>query len=692
MDVKEAKTVIRQLLKSPTYLLNSKSILEKQILTKGFLIGLGMICIDKKHDSSERLLSALILKYLVTEYWASGKLKSNEKTTLRQLILENIVSLEYKIAFHLGVMLGHIGDIEFSLQKPDSSVLDGILESLENEKEGDGLDGLFEALFIILRASDQKFTKYASKILASLFSAFVNAEGNECRRSKCLFLVYLCLRTFAWADGTDNELVAKCLDDTFSPWMALIVSIFQTNPKTNFEIKRNALRVLVVLIRDFMNYTHAALNMILEPVWKLLTIHLPIYIHTVCYERNLERLPGDPELNYVKYPFMDTEAFEDDEPGIEGMTKQLIDLITTLIANPAISTLIRTGLGPFTSTLCAYLLLPESLLDSYKQSPLYFIEGDELTHGDGGTELSENIRALVTRILENLVENFGSSTVDTLQTIALDCLTFNGMVKKPSKIPKKPGKEQSAYDSVSIYEYVTEVYDKHEHWRKYENGLYLLAFLSDDLFVALEKGQKFVNLPKIIEALSAICKSPYLYNSQNLLGRLLSAASETLQLYNKTNPIIMQFIEVSCNSLKGQFEDSVKYIACKCLVRCAHHLQALPIKDPTLIIKCTQNLQRDCEISNLHILSETISTTFIYSTPKLLIPYLKDIIGSYLRLFINSESDCREFADLMQKLSKNTQYISPIVCIYIPMIAPIIEKYPSGCSDPSFIRVFFYIE
>ncbi len=122
-------------------------------------------------------------------------------------------------------------------------MLEGVLETLENERDGEGVDGLLEALFLILRSSDQKFTRFAAKILATLFSAFVNAEGNESRRAKCLYMVYLCLRSFAWADGTENELVAKCLDDTFSPWMALIVSIFQTNPKSNFEIKRNALRV-----------------------------------------------------------------------------------------------------------------------------------------------------------------------------------------------------------------------------------------------------------------------------------------------------------------------------------------------------------------------------------------------------------------------------------------------------------------
>jgi len=117
-----------------------------------------------------------------------------------------------------------------------------MLESVE--KTGDGLDGVFEAMYALLRTSEQKYTRFAPRILAALFNAFINAEGDEGRRAKCLFLVYLTLRTFAWADGSENELVSKCLDDTFPSWMALIVSIFQTNPKSNFEIKRNALRVL----------------------------------------------------------------------------------------------------------------------------------------------------------------------------------------------------------------------------------------------------------------------------------------------------------------------------------------------------------------------------------------------------------------------------------------------------------------
>ena len=131
-------------------------------------------------------------------------------------------------------------------ENSDPAVLEALLEIVENESSGDGLDGVLEGLYIMLRGINQKYARFAAKILAAMASAFINAEGNESRRAKCLYIVYLCLRTFAWADGYDNELVSRCLDDTYQSWMALLVSIFHSNPKSNFEIKRNALRVSLI--------------------------------------------------------------------------------------------------------------------------------------------------------------------------------------------------------------------------------------------------------------------------------------------------------------------------------------------------------------------------------------------------------------------------------------------------------------
>ena len=105
-----------------------------------------------------------------------------------------------------------------------------------------------------------------------------------------LDVVYMCLRTISWADGIDNELVDNCLSDTFNSWMALFLQIIQTNPKAYFDIKRNALKCLTVVFRDFINYSRECINMILKPAWKLLNFHLPIFTEVLGYNVSLKEL------------------------------------------------------------------------------------------------------------------------------------------------------------------------------------------------------------------------------------------------------------------------------------------------------------------------------------------------------------------------------------------------------------------
>ena len=70
--------------------------------------------------------------------------------------------------------------------------------------------------------------------------------------------------------------------------MALFVQIIQTNPKTFFDIKRNALKCMTVIFRDFINYSRDCTNMILKPAWKLLNFHLPIFTEVLGYNNKLE--------------------------------------------------------------------------------------------------------------------------------------------------------------------------------------------------------------------------------------------------------------------------------------------------------------------------------------------------------------------------------------------------------------------
>lgn len=83
--------------------------------------------------------------------------------------------------------------------------------------------------------------------------------------------------------------------------MALFLQIIQTNPKAFFDIKKNALKCLTVIFRDFINYSRECINMILKPAWKLLNFHLPIFTEVLGYNKSMKELQSDQD---------DTDTYE----------------------------------------------------------------------------------------------------------------------------------------------------------------------------------------------------------------------------------------------------------------------------------------------------------------------------------------------------------------------------------------------
>jgi hypothetical protein len=417
--------------------------------------------------------------------------------------------------------------------------------------------------------------------------------------------------------------------------------------------------------------------MILEPTWKLLAIHIPIYLQTVGYGKPLKRLADDPEIQYVKYPFIDVTTFEDDEPGIEGMTRQLIDLIGTFILNPGIHPLLKMGLGPFTHTLSSYLLLSQNQLEEYKVNPLYFVE-ESYSNVEIELGYTESIRTLSTRIIETLVETFGNATTEILLSIALENMSF---VKNPVlKYPLK--KSISEYDNASIYEYMSELFDQHEIWRKNELGLYILGLISDDLYIGMEKGQKFVNVDKIIAGLISMCNSSLIDNPL-FLGRLLCTGSSCVQLFPKSTSTLKKLAETAVKGLRGKYSESVKNIACKCLVRCVHQMKELPIPNIETII---DHLPKH-DIDNASIVTETVTTIFLYGNTKTLGKYIANILKSYLSNCIDNEGDGSELRYFISKVVKKEEYVGLVVDACVPLISPLVRSYPKG-AEPDLTRVF----
>ena len=72
--------------------------------------------------------------------------------------------------------------------------------------------------------------------------------------------------------------------------MALFLQLIQSNPKQNFDLKKNALKCLIVIFRDLINFSKDSINLILKPAWKLLNSHLPIFTEVVAFNQPIESL------------------------------------------------------------------------------------------------------------------------------------------------------------------------------------------------------------------------------------------------------------------------------------------------------------------------------------------------------------------------------------------------------------------
>jgi len=101
MDANEAKVVVQQLLKDSSKLQQGAKIVEFKMNTKGFVVGLAQIVVNPSKSPNEQLMAALLLKYVVGQYWETHKIEKEEWNKLKEILLENIVDLDSKIAFHL---------------------------------------------------------------------------------------------------------------------------------------------------------------------------------------------------------------------------------------------------------------------------------------------------------------------------------------------------------------------------------------------------------------------------------------------------------------------------------------------------------------------------------------------------------------------------------------------------------------
>jgi len=100
---------------------------------------------------------------------------------------------------------------------------------------------------VLLKIFDEykdHYYKYSGPLLSALFNSFINTE-KEYQREIILSIIHKVLRSLSWADGVEDAIVSKSLDDVFHSLMALLVATLQTFPRIHFRLRTQALKVYI---------------------------------------------------------------------------------------------------------------------------------------------------------------------------------------------------------------------------------------------------------------------------------------------------------------------------------------------------------------------------------------------------------------------------------------------------------------
>ena len=110
-----------------------------------------------------------------------------------------------------------------------------------------------------------------------------HSDENLKIREKLLFIVYLALKTFNYADDCDFELVKKCFDSTFYFWVyEFIIPLITSTDSNNLQLiplKLIATKILTVIMRDLPQYAGEEFPKLFYQIWSFFNANIPLFIN-----------------------------------------------------------------------------------------------------------------------------------------------------------------------------------------------------------------------------------------------------------------------------------------------------------------------------------------------------------------------------------------------------------------------------
>ncbi|OMJ73886.1 hypothetical protein SteCoe_27335 [Stentor coeruleus] len=647
--------ILSKCISNPQYLSRAGEILKEYENAEGYAPALVLIINDKPQKPIQTL-AAIILKNFITDHWdeTTQADKAKTKQGVLSLLYVNDSMLRNLIALSLAGIIHH----EFPDSWPRCFMeLTGLLQN----KSIENVMVVINAFSLIFQECDDRLSRALPTLVPVLLEVY-RGYSQEFLREKVIEVLGLCLESLSWADGIEQDLVEKSLNPTWWSWSS-IFSESINSPTVSLETKQHILKLLTCFYRDFSQTSQPWVAGMIPIVWILMYNLIPSYVENTVFNRET----------------ISSDLLEDIPCGIEGLSAQLLELLSCVVIRPIKNESITKELQNFVGALLWYMLLTTDQQKLWKNEPNQFIAEDDIDEGWKSARLAS------LKLVSDIIEIHGDRAVDAiLQTLSnvLTNLNTGTINLLASNYPEMQEIVQSLNSQLNN---ICKHYSTQYLWKMREVTVLVIGSLSKDILLfntkAKKKGSIQISIATVLY--NVILKD--LDNSKDMLkGRALWCIGKISDLLEK-NSCVDIFIEV-CKSIRSK-SVAVKLSACYAVYKLSQKISTADISDVlTNVLFGLVNLLEEVNSDTLHIVLDTLlqvsrlneeatGKIIEYGAPVVLKVFIKNFGENVLNSKIMALLRC--WCDL-------GKFITPLVEAFYPLVMNLISAYPHREKVTSF--------
>lgn len=520
---------------------------------------------------------------------------------------------------------------------------------------------VLDTLTVIFQECDDRLSKSTPLIMPALLELYKN-NWNEVIRDKIIEVAGLCLESLSWADGVDNELVEMTLSGNWWTWFSLLSESI-ASPAVSFETKQKVLKLLTCFYRDYPIFSQKWIAGIIPVAWIMMYSLVPVYVERVVFNKDLV-------VNLT---------LEDNTTGVEGLSSQLLELISCVVIRPGRNETLVKELPNFISSLLWYIMLTVEQQELWKNEPNQFIVEDDPEEG------WRSARITAIKLVSDVIEIFGDTAVNVILQVISNTLHHlsSGIVNLLASTYAEM--QDLCQITNGQLENLVAKYPEAYAWKMREAVVLLMGSLSKDILMfnakAKKKGNDQINIGAMLY--QVVLKD--LKNSKDQLrGRSLWCIGKISDLIDNTQCLDI-FIE-TCSCMQSR-SVAVKLSACYAIYRLSQKITGREITEIlTVLLYSLVNLLEEVTSDTLHIVLDTllqVSRLNEEATSK--IPaYAAGIVLKMFTKYYGESNLNGKIMALLRCWCDLKDCLNPLVDVFCPLVLNLISVYPTAEKITSF--------